>query len=150
MWLTKVSGPDSLPIWFLPDVPRDAADDRPVRPGSAPTAHPGRPLVGMTGFEPATFRSQSGRATNLRHIPDTDGRAYPARGVSGDIPYPLARAALGCSTPAGPCRTSFIARVSLNGRASAFQAGGASSISSPAQRTEGHPRFRGGPQSSPV
>ena|GEM_PF-3031610 len=26
-------------------------------------------LVGMTGFEPATFRSQSGRATNLRHIP---------------------------------------------------------------------------------
>ena len=26
-------------------------------------------MVGMTGFEPATFRSQSGRATNLRHIP---------------------------------------------------------------------------------
>lgn len=23
----------------------------------------------MAGFEPATFRSQSGRATNLRHIP---------------------------------------------------------------------------------
>src|SRR5690625_4693428 len=28
-----------------------------------------RPFVGMTGFEPATFRSQSGRATKLRHIP---------------------------------------------------------------------------------
>lgn len=27
------------------------------------------PGVGMAGFEPTTFRSQSGRATNLRHIP---------------------------------------------------------------------------------
>ena len=26
-------------------------------------------LVGMTGFEPATLRSQSGCATKLRHIP---------------------------------------------------------------------------------
>ncbi len=26
-------------------------------------------MVGMAGFEPTTFRSQSGRATNLRYIP---------------------------------------------------------------------------------
>ena len=26
-------------------------------------------VVGMAGFEPTTFRSQSGRATKLRHIP---------------------------------------------------------------------------------
>jgi hypothetical protein len=28
-------------------------------------------MVGMAGFEPTTFRSQSGRATNLRHIPSS-------------------------------------------------------------------------------
>ena len=26
-------------------------------------------MVGVAGFEPAAFRSQSGRATNLRHTP---------------------------------------------------------------------------------
>src|SRR5262245_3921646 len=30
----------------------------------------GRRLVGATGFEPATFRSQSGRSTRLSHAPD--------------------------------------------------------------------------------
>ena len=34
-------------------------------------------LVGLTGFEPATFRSQSGRATNLRHSPCTCPAADP-------------------------------------------------------------------------
>jgi hypothetical protein len=33
--------------------------------------------VGMTGFEPATFRSQSGRATKLRHIPCRPGTKPP-------------------------------------------------------------------------
>ena len=28
--------------------------------------------VGVAGFEPAAFRSQSGRATKLRHTPWTD------------------------------------------------------------------------------
>ncbi len=34
-----------------------------------PLAAIGGGVVGMAGFEPTTFRSQSGRATNLRHIP---------------------------------------------------------------------------------
>ena len=35
----------------------------------------------MVGFEPATFRSQSGRATNLRHTPSREGaRATPSLG----------------------------------------------------------------------
>lgn len=29
----------------------------------------GFPLVGVAGFEPTAFRSQSGRATKLRHTP---------------------------------------------------------------------------------
>ncbi len=30
-------------------------------------------MVGVTGFEPAAFRSQSGRATKLRHTPSPRG-----------------------------------------------------------------------------
>ena len=37
--------------------------------GSRDRAPVGGRLVGVAGFEPAAFRSQSGRATNLRHTP---------------------------------------------------------------------------------
>jgi hypothetical protein len=36
----------------------------------------------MTGFEPATFRSQSGRATKLRHIPCRPGTKPPGAPAS--------------------------------------------------------------------
>ena len=32
-----------------------------------------RSMVGVAGFEPAAFRSQSGRATKLRHTPSPRG-----------------------------------------------------------------------------
>ncbi|CCB74463.1 protein of unknown function [Streptantibioticus cattleyicolor NRRL 8057 = DSM 46488] len=35
-------------------------------------------LVGVAGFEPTTFRSQSGRATKLRHTPSVRHVAYMA------------------------------------------------------------------------
>src|SRR5699024_429725 len=57
-------------------------------------------VVGMTGFEPATFRSQSGRATNLRHIPSAPATLLhaPNPSVEGfraarDHPPPPASAA---------------------------------------------------------
>src|SRR4029453_10136800 len=39
-------------------------------PSPNPARYGGRRLVGATGFEPATFRSQSGRSTRLSHAPD--------------------------------------------------------------------------------
>jgi hypothetical protein len=36
-------------------------------------------LVGVAGFEPATFRSQSGRATKLRHTPSPPRQIGPRR-----------------------------------------------------------------------
>lgn len=39
-------------------------------------------MVGVAGFEPTTFRSQSGRATKLRHTPSVRHVGYmPARAV---------------------------------------------------------------------
>ncbi len=35
-------------------------------------------LVGVAGFEPTTFRSQSGRATKLRHTPSVRHVGYMA------------------------------------------------------------------------
>lgn len=49
-------------------------------------------LVGVAGFEPTTFRSQSGRATKLRHTPSVRHVGYMA--VDGTAAgYPRARAA---------------------------------------------------------
>jgi hypothetical protein len=36
--------------------------------------------VGVTGFEPAAFRSQSGRATKLRHTPSLAHTGIPTEG----------------------------------------------------------------------
>jgi hypothetical protein len=44
-------------------------------------------VVGMAGFEPTTFRSQSGRATKLRHIPC--GEKSTGRGPRGPTPVPF-------------------------------------------------------------
>lgn len=50
-------------------------------------------VVGVAGFEPTTFRSQSGRATKLRHTP-------PVRHV-GYMPYDALRAARRSSARVG-------------------------------------------------
>ena len=51
------------------------------RRGSGPSSH-----VGVTGFEPATFRSQSGRATNLRHTPNVPSYDDGVRRVTSGGP----------------------------------------------------------------
>ncbi len=48
---------------------RVAHDQRRPRPGQRHSAGSAQPLVGAAGFEPATSRSQSERATRLRHAP---------------------------------------------------------------------------------
>ncbi len=53
-------------------------------------------MVGVAGFEPTAFRSQSGRATKLRHTPsvrhvgymDGDSAAPPFQGVCTKVPRP--------------------------------------------------------------
>ena len=40
-------------------------------------------MVGVAGFEPTTFRSQSGRATKLRHTPSVRHVGYMAAGRVG-------------------------------------------------------------------
>ncbi len=45
-------------------------------------------LVGVAGFEPTAFRSQSGRATKLRHTPSGAIRRVHARGRNGRRLYP--------------------------------------------------------------
>lgn len=41
-------------------------------------------MVGVAGFEPTTFRSQSGRATKLRHTPSVRDVGYMPAGVPAD------------------------------------------------------------------
>lgn len=41
-------------------------------------------MVGVAGFEPTAFRSQSGRATKLRHTPSVRHVGY----MDGDCPAP--------------------------------------------------------------
>lgn len=43
-----------------------------------PQVRAGSCVVGVTGFEPAAFRSQSGCATKLRHIPVSRAADHPA------------------------------------------------------------------------
>lgn len=44
------------------------------------------PVVGVAGFEPTTFRSQSGRATKLRHTPSVRHVGYMQSGsASADL-----------------------------------------------------------------
>jgi hypothetical protein len=40
-------------------------------------------MVGATGFEPATFRSQSGRSTRLSHAPDLELLYAKSRALVG-------------------------------------------------------------------
>jgi hypothetical protein len=53
--ISTLGGSRTHKIWFL-------------RPARLPVSSQGQ-MVGMAGFEPATFSSQSCRATKLRHIP---------------------------------------------------------------------------------
>src|SRR5690606_5665604 len=57
--------------------------------------------VGMAGFEPTTFRSQSGRATNLRHIPCSPEPTGGSDAIVPDrLPWvrrPARRSATGCA-----------------------------------------------------
>jgi hypothetical protein len=65
-------------------------------------------MVGMAGFEPTTFRSQSGRATNLRHIPSSPDTRCEAYLRSEQITHCL----LGVSEPGATlCGTMVSARV---------------------------------------
>lgn len=52
-------------------------------------------LVGVAGFEPTTFRSQSGRATKLRHTPSVRHVGYMPEG-------PLVHAISAQVIPVGP------------------------------------------------
>ncbi len=95
----------------------------------------GPALVGMTGFEPATLRSQSGCATKLRHIPSPadarrcGGRRRPDResygppimnskagsatvcDAHGEMAIPPAPYARGCSSMVEPQSSKLITRV---------------------------------------
>lgn len=42
-------------------------------------------MVGVAGFEPTTFRSQSGRATKLRHTPSVRHVGYMPAGAATDL-----------------------------------------------------------------
>jgi hypothetical protein len=60
----------------------------------------------MAGFEPTTFRSQSGRATNLRHIPSSQTLAPKPTGDQK-----ITHCLLGVSDRMPLCGTMVSARV---------------------------------------
>ena len=47
------------------------------------------PLVGVTGFEPATFWSRTKRATKLRYTPTETYQVYTKRAVLSNKKYAL-------------------------------------------------------------
>lgn len=71
-------------------------------------------VVGVAGFEPTTFRSQSGRATKLRHTPSVrhvgympvDGpmRRVFLRGRDGSVNGRTTGGKAVCDPPTGPAR----------------------------------------------
>jgi hypothetical protein len=80
----------------------------------SPRTEPSQSLVGMTGFEPATLRSQSECATKLRHIPvapvaGTPDTAY--RGTLGCLRAGSVRGVRGCSSMAEPQPSKLVMRV---------------------------------------
>ena len=89
-------------------------------------------MVGMAGFEPTTFRSQSGRATNLRHIPcerslsaDAGPTAAARRGPDrlegpGSISGCPGRRPCGCSSMVEPQSSKLATRVRFPSSAPAF------------------------------
>lgn len=82
-------------------------------------------LVGVAGFEPTAFRSQSGRATKLRHTPSVRDVGYmPAGTASAALSWAARRA------PIRPLRLRFRTRRRWPG----------STAPAPAART---PEYRG-------
>src|SRR4051794_15910004 len=63
-------------------------------------------LVGVPGFEPGAFRSQSGRATKLRHTPPPEPVARPGDGVKVTAPDAAASAACPARRSTGGARRS--------------------------------------------
>ena len=86
-------------------------------------------LVGMAGFEPTTFRSQSGRATNLRHIPcerslsadpSPTTAARPGPDGPGSISGCPARRPRGCSSMVEPQSSKLATGVRFSSPAPTF------------------------------
>ncbi len=63
-------------------------------------------VVGVAGFEPTAFRSQSGRATKLRHTPSVRHVGY----MHGDCAAPLFHGV--CEDGRGPGTMLFVPRSS--------------------------------------
>ena len=67
-------------------------------------------MVGVAGFEPAAFRSQSGRATKLRHTPCAVARGPPRTPRDGGRISERATAGIRL-TPRNPALDGGVARV---------------------------------------